>query len=47
MLYGEPATIAVPAAPAQVRVTLVTVLPLTNSPTPVVNSVPAKVSILP
>jgi len=35
--YGEPATVAVPAAPALVNVTPVTASPLTNCPAIVVN----------
>ena len=43
--YGLPATVAVAGAPALVRVTEVTVSPLTR---PVVeNSVPAKVNVVP
>ena len=45
--YGLPATVAVAAAPALVSVTLVTVSPLTSSPAPVVNSVPANVTVSP
>ena len=47
MAYGLPATVAVAAAPALVSVTLVTVLPLTSWPAPVVNSVPANVTAVP
>ena len=45
MLYGEPPTVAVAAAPALVSVTLVTVS-LFFSPL-VVNSVPANVTVSP
>ena len=45
MAYGEPATVAVAAAPALVKVTLVTESLLTRPE--VVNSVPAKVMVVP
>ena len=43
--YGLPATVAVAGAPALVSVTEVTVSPLTRPV--VVNSVPAKVKVVP
>ena len=45
MVYGEPATDAVAAAPVLVSVTPVTVSPLTRPLS--VNSVPAKVAVWP
>ena len=47
MLYGEPVTVAVAAVAPQVSVTLVTVSPLTKSPAPTVNAVPARVTVWP
>ena len=45
--YGDPATVAVAAAPVLVNVTLVTASLLTNWPELVMNSVPPNVALSP
>ena len=47
IVYGLSLTVAVPTAPALVSVTLVTVLPLTSWPAPVVNAVVPRTSVSP